>query len=199
MRIAVLVGVLATAGFFAWIRLQGPEAGSQPATAAIAPQPQELAPTVVEAAPEPAAGVSASTAPGRERQVGIYECTRDGQRVVSDRPCGPDAEQRTLSVSQPDPAEAVAAQQRARATLMTAAPAQSAGAAGSATPAAPVAADAGFAQEARCAAIDRAIEGINARMRQGGYGTEEGNWLRGQWHKLKDEWYDLKCRKSGVD
>ena len=197
MRVAVLVGVLVATAFFAWIRLHAPAV--EPEAAVAAPERVELPPTVVEAAPEPSAGVSGSTVAERETQVGIYECTKDGQRVVSDRPCGPDAEQRTLSVSQPDPRDAIVAQQRARATLMTAAPAQSAGAAGSATPAAPAVADAEFAREARCAAIDRAIEGINARMRQGGYGTEEGNWLRGQWHKLKDEWYDLKCRKTGVE
>ena len=195
-RLMVLVAVLAATAFFGWVRLYAPEAESE--TAAAAPEPVELPSTVVEVPPEPVAGVSGSTAPGRETQVGIYECTQGGQRVLSDRPCGPDAEVRTLTVSQPDPRDAYAAQQRSRAVPSTVTRDRSAD---SPDPAAvsPAPEDAEFAREARCTAIDRAIEGINARMRQGGYGTDEGNRLRGRWHKLKDEWYELKCRKTGVD
>lgn len=196
-RIAVLVGVLAATAFFAWIRLHNPTP-SEPALAAEPYSPVELPATVIESEPLPSAGVSGSTRPGRATQVGIYECVRDGQRIVSDRPCAPDAEQRTLTVSQPDPREAIASQQRSRSTLMSVAP----GLASDLPPTAPSTAaveGSAFAWQARCASIDREIESINARMRQGGYGTEEGNRLRVRWHELKNEWYDLKCRKTGVD
>ena len=202
-RLAVLVGVLVATAFIAWVRLHRPSpavpAAAVEQIAATGPSaPVELPATVIQSGPQPSAGVSGSTRPNRATQVGIYECERDGQRIVSDRPCAPDAEQRTLTVSQPDPRDSLAAQQRARATLMSVAPGRPAAPSASA-PAAPGADDSAFAREARCVAIDRAIEQINARMRMGGYGTEEGNRLRGRWHELKNEWYELKCRKTGVE
>jgi hypothetical protein len=122
----------------------------------------------------------------RESHVGVYECVVSGQRVVSDRPCGAGAQARTLIVDQPDPREAArlrqwkAPQQSARAY---ATPAVSGGTPAVATKSAN--ADA-------CAAVDQAIEALNACMRQA-YSSSEGERLRERWHALKERRYSLKC------
>ena len=127
---------------------------------------------------------------GRESYVGVYECVVNGQRVVSDRPCAADAKSRTLIVDQPDPREvARLRQQQARAQIPASRGYTSYGSAGEwptvSEPAAPSNARA-------CAGVDRAIENINSRMRAG-YGPEEGEWLRAEWHRLKRERYSLGC------
>ena len=43
---------------------------------------------------------------GRTSYLQVYECTVNGQRVVADQPCAPDAAARVLEVGQPDPYEA---------------------------------------------------------------------------------------------
>ena len=43
-----------------------------------------------------------------------------------------------------------------------------------------------------CAAVDQAIEALNARMRQA-YSSSEGEYLRDRWHALKERRYSLKC------
>jgi len=50
----------------------------------------------------------------RQSYVGIYECVVQGQRVVSDHPCGDDAKARTLVVDRPDPAAVARPRQRAQ-------------------------------------------------------------------------------------
>lgn len=128
---------------------------------------------------------------GRASYVGVYECTVNGQRVVSDRPCGSGAQARTLVVDQPDPRDVAqqrhrqlqAQQQAARSRTL---PSYSSGSAPST--AAPVE----RSNAAACAAVDRAIDDLNARMRQR-YGAAEGEYLRKRWHELKDQRYRLGC------
>jgi hypothetical protein len=50
----------------------------------------------------------------RQSYVGIYECVVQGQRVVSDHPCGDDAKARTLVVDRPDPAAVARPRQQAQ-------------------------------------------------------------------------------------
>jgi hypothetical protein len=128
---------------------------------------------------------------GRESYVGIYECVVDGQRVVSDRPCAADAKSRTLVVDQPDPREvARLRQQQTQAERPVARVyASHSGTAGEG----PTISGPAEPSNARaCAAVDRAIDNINSRMRAG-YGREEGEWLRAEWHRLKRERYSLGC------
>jgi hypothetical protein len=120
----------------------------------------------------------------------VYECEVNGQRVVSDRPCAPDAQARTLVIDQPDPREV------ARQRQMT----QSAQRSGSTFYANPSGrsstsrsgSSSTASNEAACEAVDRAIDNLNARMRQR-YGAAEGERLRAQWHDLKQRRYELEC------
>ncbi len=129
--------------------------------------------------------------PGRESYVGVYECVVNGQRVVSDRPCGAGAQTRTLVVDQPDPREVALQRQRQwqaqqQAARNYTAPADSQGRASAAS------APAQRSNAAACEAIDRAIDSLNARMRLR-YTAAEGERLRAQWHDLKRQRYDLGC------
>jgi hypothetical protein len=126
---------------------------------------------------------------GRESYVGIYECVVNGQRVVSDRPCGAGAQSRTLVIDQPDPREVVAQRQRTwqsqqQSGRIYSAPVTSGSRSlsGSAQP----------SNEAACESVDRAIDLLNARMRQR-YSSAEGERLRAQWHALKKQRHDLRC------
>jgi hypothetical protein len=128
---------------------------------------------------------------GRESYVGIYECVVDGQRVVSDRPCAADAKSRTLVVDQPDPRE-VARLRQLQAQAQRPASRDYTSQSGYAGEG-PTISESGEPSNARaCAAVDRAIDNINSRMRAG-YGSEEGEWLRAEWHRLKRERYTLRC------
>ena len=190
----VALGAVAVLVFFGWTQLAGnrgpdtaisppPIKGSQPPSTII-----EL-PRVVE---PPAAHYQGPPAPrtGRESYVGVYECVVNGQRVVSDRPCAPNAQPRTLVVDQPDAREVARRRQEQWAAQQAtggAFPTQSSAGSRSTSqaPAAP-------ANEAACDAVDQAIEDLNARMRQG-YGAPEGEWLRERWRDLRRQRYELKC------
>jgi hypothetical protein len=74
----------------------------QGSAAAVAPVPLRAAP---------------SLRGGSQSYVGVYECVVNGQRVVSDHPCGADAQARTLVVDQPDPRDVARQQQRTWAAL----------------------------------------------------------------------------------
>ena len=135
---------------------------------------------------------------GQGSYVRFYECVVAGQRVLSDNPCGVDAKARTLVVPQPDPAEVARLlqhqqqqqwqaqqQQRARPVITPPSVASTnagAGYAGDGTP----------ANQAACDNVDRQIELLNARMRQG-YGSAEGEWYRSEWHALKTQRHELRC------
>jgi len=193
----VALGVVAMLAFLAWTQFFGEERDAvTPAPAieaAVVPAPVIDPPRAIEGSAPYAQGPPASRT-GRESYVGVYECMVNGQRVVSDRPCAPDAETRTLVIDQPDPREV------ARQRQMT----QSAGRSGSAYYASPSGGSStsssmtgaesasGASNEAACEAVDRAIDNLNARMRQR-YGAAEGERLRAQWHDLKQRRYELNC------
>lgn len=192
-RVFVL-GAVVAAAFFGWARFSSE--GHEPANS-----PNVLDASVVElpglATPqptEPQASHYQGPPPartGRESYVGIYECVVDGHRIVSDRPCATDAKTRTLVVDQPDPREVARLRQQQTqaqrpASRVYTSQSDYAGEgptiSGSAEP----------SNARACAAVDRAIDNINSRMRAG-YGPEEGEWLRAEWHRLKRERYSLKC------
>ena len=192
----VALGVLAMVVFLAWTQFSGrrddtARSASESAAleASMVPSPIIEPPQVTEAPAAHYQGPPTSLS-GRESYVGVYECTNKGQRVVSDKPCGDGAQLRTLVIDQPDPGEA------ARQRQMT----QSAGRSGSSYYTSPSGGSstmrsgstATTSNEAACEAVDRAIDNLNARMRQR-YGAAEGERLRAQWHALKQQRYDLKC------
>lgn len=189
------LGLAAALAFLGWTHFFGDRqeavAPVEPARAAVVETP------AVEALPARVPPVPLYQGPppresaGRASYVGVYECTVNGQRVVSDRPCGSGAQARTLVVDQPDPREVALQRQRQLQAQQQAArsrtvPRYSSGSAPS------IAAPAERSNAAACAAIDRAIDDLNARMRHG-YGAAEGERLRAQWHALKRQRYDLGC------
>lgn len=163
---------------------------------AASPPVQAQAPVVVQGevielptvrpAPEPsglpvAPGERAYAADGTA-YVGIYECTVNGQRVVSDRPCGAGATARVLEVAPASAAPPPVPQSRPTRPATGTTPVQGAAGSGSAVP----------DNTAACASVDQAIDNLNSRMRQR-YGSAEGEWLREEWHRLKQRRYDLRC------
>jgi len=131
---------------------------------------------------------------GSQRYVGVYECVVNGQRVVSDHPCGADAQVRTLVVDQPDPRDVARQQQRTRAAQAGsgAAPRVAAPARSSVPSQIPQVAPVASPNAAACGAIDQAIANLNARMRAG-YTSAEGEWLRADWHDLQKRREELRC------
>jgi hypothetical protein len=184
-------GVLVALAFFGWTQYGGEKSTTEepsPASEATVIQvPAMQVPTEVE----PPVARQGSTPPTkRERYVGVYECIVNGQRVVSDRPCAPDAQTRTLVIDQPDPREVA----RQREELWQAQ--KQAG--GSAAPRSSSSSRSSYgsvgapSNELACAAVDRQIELLNAQMRQG-YSAPQGERYREQWHALKQRRYDLGC------
>ena len=183
------LGAAVALGFVAWTQLFGER--RDPATtgaaleATVIESPVIEVPRVLEGS-SPTIQRSEPARTGRESYVGVYECTVNGQRVVSDRPCAPDAQARTLVIDQPHPQDVARTRQQ---TVSASQPSRagSAAAGGGAT-----AVSAESSNAAACEAIDRAIDNLNARMRQR-YGAAEGERLRAQWHDLKQQRYDLRC------
>jgi hypothetical protein len=107
-RRLMILGVIVAGAFFAGAHFFGkPRDEPVPVgalEAEIVPVPVIEVPQVIE--PTRPTNRPPASAPGRQTYVGVYECTVNGQRVVSDQPCGPDAQARTLVVDQPDPVEA---------------------------------------------------------------------------------------------
>ena len=120
-----------------------------------------------------------------QRYVGVYECSENGQRIVSDRPCGPGATARILAVEPPNaPPPSVPTFRSPMPGSSTSVRSTSGTGSGVAT--------ASAGNEAACAAVDREIDALNARMRQG-YGSQTGKVYRARWHALKERRYDLGC------
>jgi len=129
---------------------------------------------------------------GRQTYVGVYECVVNGQRVVSDKPCGPGAQARVLEVDQPDPRDV--ARQRQRTWAAQQSGRSSHAPRSSSVGAAPVAKEAARPNDAACASIDQQIEQIDARMRQG-YTSQEGEWYRQRLRELKERRHELGCSR----
>ena len=192
----IALGVVAALGFLVWTQYVGREgrdgASDHPPTPTEASPSPELASDLARVDEAPRSHYQGPPLPrtGRESYVGVYECVADGQRIVSDRPCGSDARPRTLVVDQPDPREAV----RLRQSVPSPGRVGSTYSASS-TAVAPISnsgATATTSNEAACVRVDRRIDLLNARMRQG-YGRAEGERLRAEWHQLKQERYALRC------
>lgn len=189
----VALGVAAMLAFLAWTQFfdkpREPESPTPVLEASMVPSPVIEPPQVIEAPASHYQGPPPSLT-GRESYVGVYECIVNGQRVVSDRPCAPDAQTRTLVVDQPDPREVARQRQMTQSARRLGSTYYASPSGGSSTARSGSAVTA--SNEAACEAVDRAIDQLNARMRQR-YGAAEGERLRAQWHDLKQQRYDLKC------
>ena len=192
-RRLLILGAIVAGAFFAGTHFFG-KPGKEPAPvgaleAEIVPGPVIEVPQVIEAT-RPTYRAPAS-APGRQAYIGVYECTMNGQRVVSDQPCGPDAQARTLVVDQPDPVEATrqrqrtwAAQQRAASGSESVSRVGGVSSAGAAS----------TANEAACESIKRQIAYIDAQMREG-YRSQAGETYREQLRVLKERRQKYRCER----
>ena len=190
------VVVLAALRFFGGDEDQLPAGNpAGPVTVDVTPAPTFRLESVKELPPSPGVQSAAGLAGrgGSQTVVGVYECVVKGQRVLSDRPCGPQAQARTVTVDQPDARDVALAQRRTLA-------AQAGSAAGTyrsastASAGSSAAASSEAANSSACAAVDREIAALNVRMRQG-YTSQEGEWLRTEWHALQDRRAALNCGK----
>ena len=111
----------------------------------------------------------------------VFECRGDQGLVLSDQPCGSDAQLREISAPNRMIAEPIArprrlpAPERGRSTVV---------AAGTTSPG---------GNAAACASIETEIEKINARMRQQ-YSSQEGELWRARLRVLSEQRWDAKCR-----
>jgi hypothetical protein len=192
-RVFVL-GVVAAVAFLGWTHFfSGDRESENPPEAMDAGIVEMPVPATPQATEAPASHYQGPppARTDRESYVGIYECVVDGQRVVSDRPCAADAKSRTLVVDQPDPGEVARLRQQQAQVQLPA----SRGYSSQSRPAGEGPTVSGSAEPSNasaCAAVDRRIDNINLRMRAG-YGPEEGEWLRAEWHRLKRARYSLRC------
>jgi len=191
-----VIGLMAAVAFLGWTHFFGDEqeavAPVEPAQAAAVVETPVLGAPPAQVPLEPLyQGPPPQESTGRASRVGVYECTVNGQRVIADRPCGSGAQPRTLVVDQPDPREVALQRQRQLQSEQQAARSRAAQSYSSRS-APPTAAPAERSNAAACAAVDRAIDDLNARMRQR-YGAAEGEYLRKRWHELKDQRYRLGC------
>jgi len=112
----------------------------------------------------------------------VFECRANGQRIYSDRRCGPNADehpilapnrmdaQDTNILSSPDEVLARSQSERtnAREPVFDAA-------------------------RSECGSIEQQKNSINARMREG-YTSPEGEWYRERLRALDTRYYELRCR-----
>lgn len=116
--------------------------------------------------------------------VAVYSCGRDGARVYSDRPCGPEGSTQTIDIDGINTYSPPAMDRRpvaARSTIDR-----------GGVPRDGAAAEADDELHEGCASIAMAIERLNARMRAG-YTSAEGEVYRKRWHQLKDDFHEAGC------
>jgi hypothetical protein len=175
-RVFVVLLVIAVFGALIWIRIvvgtrEQIETNQQQAAERIRAPSPPVEPSGVQHEP---------VRTERKRSIArIFECERDGQRVLSDQPCGSDAQVRMI-----DAPNRMRAQDTSQ--LYEREYARSPSSSGSSRP---VRTDRGLA--ARCAQIEVEIERIDAVMRRGYKG---GDAYRERLRQLKAERWDIECR-----
>lgn len=148
-------------------------------------QPQELPPTTVETiipvAVSPRVQMGAAVverAPDAPIAL-AYECNRNGQKVLSDRPCGSDAAVREIAAP-----NRMDAQDTRRLYSPVAVPSRARSAASSGSRLS--------GTSAVCDSIEAKIDAINARMRQP-YTSWDGERFRERLRDLSSARYEAKC------
>lgn len=114
----------------------------------------------------------------------VYQCIRDGQRILSDQVCGADAQARDVEVAN-----------RMQPTEIPH------GKTDSKSDSAPVrkrvrVADAGDDARARCVKLARDKRSIDERMRTG-YSGAQGERMRERLRKINDEYFERRCSRFG--
>ena len=112
----------------------------------------------------------------------VFECMKDGQRIFSDRRCGPSVEVRVIGpsnrmdrqdtsiLSTPEAVLARSQYERQDAEML-----------------------ASDTHQAECQALEQEKDSINARMRSG-YTSPQGEWFRERLRTIGDRYYNLRCR-----
>jgi hypothetical protein len=183
-----LLGVVVVMMLFAgaWAMLGGfDKAGTAEDEAAVAYTPEEeWAPPTEASIPRPAT-ITART-PDPTSVVTIYECVEGGQKVLTDRPCGPGATVRTIDTrglntytETPMPQSPETATRSTTSTSAGATPRLDVGAADR-------------AKTQLCESLQERIDYINTRTRQR-HTHREGEYWRAEWHKAKNAYYDARC------
>jgi len=119
----------------------------------------------------------------------VYQCTKNGERVFSDQPCGPDAQARDVAVVNRMDAVAVKVTSNSRIDPRL----NSHVVRHRSTQPKSEALD---AVEQRCKKIGRDKAAIDSRMRSG-YSAAQGERLRERLRKLGDEHFELRCSRFG--
>lgn len=174
-RFAVIVPAVALLGFGLLASVdRAPAVGDAPPTNAASADASVPARPGSPSAVTPAAVASHPV-------VTVYQCWRDGVRVLSDRACGRDAVRQDVTIdrmttSAPPPID----------TPHVDLPTPSADRA-------PAASDAGDSTRGfRCSELERRIEELNAAGRRP-HDTFQADRLRAEWHSLRDEAHALGC------
>jgi len=163
---------------FVWIDGQSDAPGQ---AAKLAAPPRSVRQLAESASPSPSSPliVSTSAAPQGSSIAEVYECEKDGQRILSDQPCGPSAD--VVKVMAPNRMNA-----QDTSSLYRDLPSGR-------SYATPRPRRASYDDESRiCQSIDAQINAINTRMRQA-YTSWEGEQLRRRLRQLSDERYDARC------
>lgn len=149
-----------------------------------APGPQSGPHSAIDAA-RVDGGVAAQDAVSPPQVIAtVYECSDDNGRVLSDQPCGDDAQVRHIEMPN---------LMRAQPHSNTSRPARYSRSTRNGAARAPIEQGAGR-NEARCESIDEEIDYINARMRKG-YTSREGERFRRRLHELSDRRWEANCRR----
>jgi hypothetical protein len=114
----------------------------------------------------------------------FYECNDDNGRVLSDQPCGDDAQVRHIEMPN---------LMRTQPNSNSARPATPSGSTRTRAARAPIEQDMSR-YEARCESIDARINDINARMHQG-YTSLEGEYFRQRLRELSEQRWVANCHR----
>lgn len=168
--IGVIVVALVAGGVYV-VRSQSPEMSAPPPLAATAPSRETPRIEMDHRTVEPAAQSPIAVA---------YECWRNGQRILSGRPCGSDAAMRTIAEPNRMDAQDTTQLYRRPAHATSNSRGVSYGTTSS------------FSESSECAGIEREIDAINARMRQR-HTSAAGERFRARLRDLSRARYEAKC------
>lgn len=148
-------------------------------------QPQDPPPTTVETIPPAAAsprvemGVAVVKRASDAPIALVYECNRNGQKVLSDRPCGSDAAVREIAAP-----NRMDAQDTRRLYSPVRVPSRARNGASSGSRLS--------GTSAVCDSIEAQFDAINARMRQP-YTSSDGERFRERLRGLSEQRYEARC------
>jgi hypothetical protein len=167
--VALIATAVAVSGFVFYAKLRPSSDGDANA---------DLTPPARNSAPVPSAA-TANAAPAAI--AAVYECAAPQGRVFSDRPCGADAEIRTVQAPNGMLAQPVPESRRSPSRPGSRRYAVTSNRHEVVAP----------STKSQCAAIEAEIDSINARMRRG---YRDGEPFRERLRELSEARWDLRCR-----